>query len=362
MTDRLFCLRLLKYKSVMKTKTQKITILVFILFLIIVMFYSIINRPPVEFETGYRLVMGTLARVIIVAQNSEIAEKAAEDAFTAIENVDDLMSDYKDDSEIGIVNKDAFQKPVQVSEPTFEVIKRSVEFSKLTDGAFDVTVGPLVALFRKEKETQIPPTEEQIEQAKAKVGYEKLILDDVNRTVRFSVEGMKLDLGGIAKGYGIDKAIEAIKKAGALGAMVDVGGDVRCFGTPAKGKKTWLIGIQDPNLEDEDKDNGIILRLKITNEAVATSGDYQQFVIINGQRQSHIINRKTGSGAKGLSSVSIIADNATDSDALATAVSVMGPEKGLALIETLPNIEAILITSPPENKILKSSGADKYIK
>ena len=320
----------------------------------------IINRQPAEFESGYRLVMGTLARIIIVAPNRKIAEKAAEDAFAAIEDVDNLMSDYKDDSEISIVNKEAFQRAVQVSEPTFEVIQRSVEFSKLTDGAFDITVGPLVALFRKEKETQIAPATDEIEQAKSKVGYEKLILDESNRTIRFSVEGMKLDLGGIAKGYGIDKAIEAIQKAGALGAMVDVGGDVRCFGTPSKGKKTWLIGIQDPNLESEKKDNSLILTLKMRDGAVATSGDYQQFVMINGKRQSHIIDRKTGSGAEGLSSVSIITDNATDADALATAVSVMGSEKGMALINKLPDTEAILIPSG-QSELKITSGAEKYI-
>ena len=188
----------------MNTKTRSITIFVFVLFLLIVMSFSIILRQPVEFESGTRLVMGTYARLVVVAQNAGIAEKAAEDGFAAIENVDNLMSDYKEDSEIGIVNKEAFQRPVQVSEPTFEVIQRSVKFSKLTDGAFDVTVGPLVALFRKEKETQVAPTKEEIEEAKTKVGYEKLILDETNKTVRFSVEGMKLDLGGIAKGYGID--------------------------------------------------------------------------------------------------------------------------------------------------------------
>ena len=346
----------------MNTKTRSITIFVFVLFLLVAMFFGITRKQPVEFESGYRLVMGTFARVIVVAPNRKIAEKAAEDAFAAIENVDNLMSDYKDNSEISIVNREAFQRAVQVSEPTFEVIQRSVKFSKFTDGAFDVTVGPLVALFREEKETQNAPTKEEIEQADSKVGYEKLMLDESNRTVRFSVEGMKLDLGGIAKGYGIDKAIEAIQEDGALGAMVDVGGDVRCFGTPSKGKKTWLVGIQDPNLESEKKDNGLILTLKISDGAIATSGDYQQFVMIEGKKQSHIIDRRTGSSAEGLSSVSIVTDNATDADALATAVSVMGQDKGLSLIERLSGTEAILIPSSTSEEIIKSSGAEKYIK
>ncbi len=237
----------------MNTRTRSLTILVFILILITALFYSVIKRRPVEFESGYRLIMGTFARVIVVAPNSETAQKAATDAFAQMEKINDLMSDFKDDSDIGIVNKEAFRKAVKVSDSTFEVIKRSVEFSKLTDGAFDITVGPLVDLFRKSKETKIAPAKEDIENAKAKTGYEKLVLDEANKTVRFTVEGMRLDLGGIAKGYGVDKAMEAIQKDGVIGALVDIGGNIRCFGTPAKGKKTWLVGIQDPNASEKKR-------------------------------------------------------------------------------------------------------------
>ena len=143
--------------------------------------------------------------------------------------------------------------------------------------------------------------------------------------------------------------------------MVDIGGDVRCFGVPPKGKNTWLIGIQDPNLEADTNGTGLILKLKINDGSITTSGDYQQFALIDGKRQSHIINRQTGSGAEGLSSVTIIADNATDADALATAVSVMGAERGVALIEKLPNTEAILIPSG-QTEFIFTSGAEQYIK
>jgi thiamine biosynthesis lipoprotein len=233
----------------------------------------------------------------------------------------------------------------------------------MTDGAFDITVGPLVALFRKAKESKTPPSEEQINQAKTKVGFEKLKLDSKNRTVQFTEKGMLLDLGGIAKGYAIDKSIEAAHRCGAIGAMVDIGGDVRCFGLPPKDRDHWLIGLQDPNSAIEGMEGGgLRLVLKVTNEAVATSGDYQQFVIIEGKRYGHIMNRKTGTSAEGLSSVTIITDNATDADALATAVSVMGAEKGLALIEKLPNTEAILISPQPKYELIKTGGAEKYIK
>jgi thiamine biosynthesis lipoprotein len=273
------------------------------------------------------------------------------------------MSDYKNDSEISRVNQDAAKGPVKVGEDTYEVIKRSVEFSRLTGGAFDVTVGPLMVLFHAEQKQGKAPTEEQIAEAKSKVGFEKLELDDVNRTVHFSVEDMRLDLGGIAKGYAIDKAIEALQRGGATGGMVDIGGDIMCFGMPPAGRDSWVIGVQDPNSVLEGVEgSGLLMTLKVANEAVATSGDYQQFVMIEGKRRSHIMNRTTGSSAEGLSSVTIIADNATDADALATAVSVMGAEKGLALIEKLPHTEAILITSDPKREILKTTGAGKYIK
>jgi thiamine biosynthesis lipoprotein len=218
-------------------------------------------------------------------------------------------------------------------------------------------------LFRQAKENKVAPSEEQIALAKSKVGFEKLKLDSENKTVQFFDKGMLLDLGGIAKGYAIDKAIEAAQGNGAIGAMVDIGGDVRCFGLPPVGKDHWLIGLQDPNSAVEGiSGGGLMLVLKVINAAVATSGDYQQFALIEGKRYSHIMDRKTGTGAEGLSSVTIIADNATDADALATSISVMGAKKGLALIAKLPNTEAILITPQPNYEIIKTSGAEKYVK
>jgi len=344
----------------MDKKSRSIVIFIFAVLLIVALWISIATNRPVELESSYRLVMGTFAHVVVVAKDTETARRCIETAFAEIDKVDELMSDYKSDSEIGIVNKNAAEHAVQVGEATFEVLQRSVEFSRLTEGAFDITVGPLVDLFRAAKEKQVAPEQEEIEKAKSKVGYEKLILDKTNKTVQFTVEGMRLDLGGIAKGYAIDKAIEAMKKNGALGAMVDIGGDIRCFGVPAKGKDRWLIGLQDPNL-NEDSSGGLVLKLRIADGAIATSGDYQQFVLIEGKKYSHIIDRQTGSGAEGPSSVTIIADNATDADALATAVSVMGTEKGLALIEKLPNTEAIVVPSGPKPESIKSTGAAKYI-
>ena len=323
----------------------------------------------VEADSGRRLVMGTFARVVAVAADSSTAKKCIEAALAKIQKVDELMSDYKSDSEISEVNRDGAKRPVKVSESTYEVLRRSVEFSKLTGGAFDVTVGPLVDLWRAAGEANSVPSDNELAAARVRVGYEKLILDANEMSVRFAVEGMRIDLGGIAKGYAIDRAIEAMQSSGAAGGMVEIGGDIRCFGVPAGHKDSWLVGLQDPCKAVEGIGTGeLLLKLKLVNGAVATSGDYQQFILIEGKRHSHIIDRKTAAGAQGLSSATIIANSATDADALATAVSVMGAEKGLALIETIPDTEAILIpafagmTGQPKYELIKTSGAEKYIK
>jgi thiamine biosynthesis lipoprotein len=342
---------------------SRAVIILVCLLLVAISFLSCAGKDPADADSGHQLVMGTFAHIIAVAEDTGTAKKCVQAALEEIHKVDNLMSDYKSDSEISQVNREAGERAVKVSESTYEVLQRSIEFSKMTDGAFDVTVGPLVALFRQAKENKVAPSEQQIALAKSKVGFEKLKLYNEDKTVQFSDKGMLLDLGSIAKGYAIDKAIEAAQSCGAIGAMVDIGGDVRCFGLPPKGKDHWLIGLQDPNSAIEGiGGGGLMLVLKVTNAAVATSGDYQQFVLIEGKRYSHIMNRTTGTSAEGLSSVTIIADNATDADALATSVSVIGAEKGLALIEKRHNTEAILITPQPNYKIIKTSSAEQYIK
>ena len=345
----------------MSRKNSRILVVVVGICLIVTLYFFASDKRDVTGDSGHRLVMGTFARVVAVAADSKIVDKAIEAALSEIQSVDKLMSDYKSDSEISQVNRDGFARAVTVSEPTYEVLKRSIEFSKITGGAFDITVGPLVDLWHSAKKKNAVPSEEELAAAKTKVGFEKLILDDQQRAVRFAVEGMRLDLGGIAKGYAVDKAIEAMQKAGAIGGMVDIGGDLKCFGKPPKGKTKWSIGLQNPKLNKNTDESDLLFVLKLDSAAVATSGDYQQFALIEGKRYSHIINRRTGAGAQGLSSVTIITDSATDADALATAVSVMGAAKGLALIEKMPGVEAILVTSQPNYELIKTNGAEKFL-
>jgi thiamine biosynthesis lipoprotein len=321
----------------------------------------------VESDSGYRLVMGTFANLKTIAKDPRTAKKCVETAFAELKKVDKLMSDYKSDSEISEVNRDAFKRAVKVSKSTFEVLQKSAEFSRLSEGAFDITIAPLTELWRSAAEVNSVPSEAELAVARSKVGYEKLFLDANEMTVRFAVEGMKLDLGGIAKGYAIDRAIEAMQTGGAVGGMVDVGGDIRCFGKPPRGKKTWRIGLENPaesRGSDQTMSAGagtILLILKLNNAAIATSGGYHRFVLVEGKKYSHIMDRDTGASARGMSSVTIISQSAINADALATTVSVMGPEKGLALIEKTPQTEAILITPSPEYQLIKTTGAGKYV-
>ncbi len=323
-------------------------------------------RRPIEIDGGYREVMGTLARVVAVTEHQWQGKRCIDVGFEQLYRIDAMMSDYKNDSELSKVNREAFTNPVKVSPELFEILQKSVKLSRLSNGAFDITVGPLVDLWHKAGEANAVPDENTIAAAKARVGFEKLILDANERTVRFAVEGMRLDLGGIAKGYAVDKAVEAMRREGAIGGMVCASGDIRCFGKPAD-KDTWRVGLQNPVAANPPDSNGaigaeqVLMVLKVNDMAVSTSGDYRRFVTIGGKRYSHIIDTNTATGANKLSSDTILAANAVDADALSTAVNVMGAERGLALVESLDGVEAILITAGPEYKVVKSRGADTYL-
>ncbi|MDD5063212.1 MAG: FAD:protein FMN transferase [Phycisphaerae bacterium] len=319
------------------------------------------NAGRVDADSGMREVMGTFARVVAVAADSNTAKGCIEDAFAEIKEVEKLMNYHKSDSEISELNRDGFARAVRVSKSTYEVIEKSVRFSKLSSGAFDVTVGPLVDLWHSAEEANSLPSDAELQRVHSKVGCDKLIRDANERSVRFAAKGMRVDLGGIAKGYAIDKAVEAMQKGGAAGGMVDIGGEIRCFGSPPAGQNIWRIGLQDPVANDVMNAGKPLFILRLTDSAVATSGHYHRFVTIGGKKYSHIINPESGHSSESLASVTIICPSAADADALSTAVSVMGREKGLALIETIPDAEAILITSPPEYKVIKTSGAEKFI-
>jgi thiamine biosynthesis lipoprotein len=328
------------------------------------MYYFVMETfgPVIEVDGGSRKIMGTFNRIVAVAKTERKANRAIKAGFDELVRIDAMMSDYKADSELSKVNRGAFAKAVKVSPELFEILQISESYSRVSSGAFDITVGPLVDLWKR---AGIPDAN-TIAAAKAKVGYEKLVLDAKNQTVRFAVDGMRLDLGGIGKGYAVDKAVEAMKRKGAKGGLVDSGGNIRCFGRPAH-KGNWLIGIQDPNsaysgqrtADSVEEAEEPMMVLKLVDCAVATSGDYQRFVMVGGKKVSHIIDTNTATGASKMASDTIIAQKAVDADAISTAVNVLGAEKGLDLVDSLLGVEAIIVTA--EGKVVKSSGAEDYL-
>lgn len=347
----------------MKNRIGFIVIAAVVGFLLVLLYVDAATRAPVKVDSGYRVIMGTFSRVVVVARSEKAGRACIAAAFKVQRRIESLMSYHRPDSELNRVNRHAAERPVPVNPLTFEVLQKAVYFSELSGGAFDVTVGPLVDLWRAAGDANEPPSEAALTEARLRVGYEKLILEPKEMTVQFATEGMRIDLGGIAKGFAIDKSVEAVRKGGALGGMVDIGGDIRCFGRPPEGQEHWRIGLQDPTEATEDLITGEpLLILQLSDAAVTTSGDYRRYTTVAGRKQSHIMDAQTGRGANQLVSVTIIAPNATTADALATAVSVLGPQKGLALIETLPAVETILLPAGEDAGPILSQGAAAYVK
>ena len=318
--------------------------------------YTARRDPFVVENSGYRMIMGTVAQVTVVADSTAAARRCIDQAFRAMDLVNESMNDRDPESELSHLNDTAFEQEVRVSPELFSVLYAAQQYSQISGGAFDATVGPEVALWRAMEKSGTPPTPQQIEQARAKVGYEKLILNPQEQTVQFEREGMRLDLGGIAKGYAIDQAIDAIKQNGGAGGMVDIGGDIRCFGAAPGRSHGWIIGLQDPRQE-----GNLIAQLRMHDEAVATSGDYRRFVEVEGKRESHILNPATSQSADALISVTVLAPTAMEADALATAVSVMGRERGMKMIESLAETEGFLIAADHPAVLIKTSGAAHYL-
>jgi thiamine biosynthesis lipoprotein len=313
-------------------------------------------RPGLEYyNSGFKELMGTFVQVTVTAVNKQQAQEYIDAAFERMSQINLQMNDHDPNSPISQLSMTAYLRPVAISPELFEVIETSLHYSKLSDGAFDITVGPETRLWRKMAQTGQKPSDEEIAAAKAKVGYEKLTLDKANQTIQFAVEGMKLDVGAIAKGYAVDLAVGILQEKGVVGGMVDIGGNIRCFGQGPGKNGRWLIGLQDPRHEED-----ILTKLRLNDMAVATSGDYRRVIVIDRQPYSHILNPKSGESVRELASVTIIAPTATDADALSTTVSVLGKEKGLALIKQLGNAEAILITTQEPDKLIETPGVQGF--
>ncbi len=283
--------------------------------------------------------------ITLYAPDDATAKRAAAAAFARIKQIDEIMSDYNPSSELSKLSDTApSPQPVPLSNDLWTVLKRSQEISELTGGAFDCTVGPVVKLWRRARRTGQLPTDEAIAKAKQAVGYRFLELDAAHHTARLTKPGMRLDLGGIAKGYGSVAAIETLKQHGITRALVAGSGDI-AVSDPPPGKRGWRIGLEPLEL------NGPPTRyVEIANAGISTSGDSVQHVRIGGKQYSHVINPLTGIALTDHCSVTVIASDATTTDGLSTGLSVMGPEAGLAMIEKVPGAAAF-ITRKPADKV-----------
>jgi thiamine biosynthesis lipoprotein len=273
--------------------------------------------------------MGVAVRLVVYAPKESVAQDACRAAFDRFEELEQVMSDYRPTSELMRLCDRAGGPPVRVSRDLYDVLSRSQEVSRRSDGAFDVTVGPLVKLWRTSRKNLTLPTPEEIAEAKAKVGWRKMLLDPKKRTVRLLVTGMKLDLGGIGKGYGADQAIRVLRKYGIRSALVEAGGDIVVSDSPP-GTNGWRIAVAN---RTDRPDDTTPEELFVHHSAVSSSGDTEQSVEIGGKRYSHIVNPATGLGLTNRVAVTVIASNGSTSDPLTKAMSILPKERALAVAQ-----------------------------
>lgn len=276
------------------------------------------------------------------------AGMAIQAAFDEIARIEHVTSEWMDDSELTRFNDAAGDAPMKLSPDLFTVLLRSREISEVTDGRFDVTFYGVGQLWKFEPGAK-PPPDAAIQAKRALVDWRRLELDAGTRSGRLATAGMKVGLGAIAKGYAVDRASALLVARGFANHVVEGGGDTYASGT--KGGKPWMVGVQDPHK------GGVVGALPSTDIAVVTSGDYERFFEYEGRRYAHILDPKTGyplEMAHSFQSITVVGPNAMDADGFATAVAVMGPEGGMAFIESQPQLEAVLITR--DDRVLVSSG------
>ncbi len=291
--------------------------------------------------------MGTRIAVELAADDPAAGEKAIDAVIAEMHRIDTTMSVYKPDSEVSRVNRDAAAGPVKVDPELAALVARALEFSKMSDGAFDITYASVGYLY--DYRAHKHPTEAQIKAALPGISWRHVIVDLPGSTIRFTQPGVRIDLGGIAKGYAVDTSIAILQKLGITHATVTAGGDSRIIGD--RGGRPWVVGIRHP-----DDKNRVIARIPLEDAAISTSGDYERYFDEKGVRYHHIIDPKTGKSPHGIRSVTVIAPTSTFAEGLTKSVFIMGPERGLALVESKPDCDAVVVTA--EGKVLYSKGLE----
>ncbi len=296
-----------------------------------------LNTALTVYRRALRL-MGNRFELSVVADNEEWANACMDRAIAEIQRIEQLLTTFSDNSQTNLINRNAGIGPVKVDQEVFDLISRSLKISSLTQGAFDITYGSIdKSLWNFDVAMKALPDAETARKAVKLINYRNVALDAANCTVFLCKKGMRIGFGGIGKGYAADRAKMVLQQQGAESGVVNASGDLTAWGLQPNGDK-WTIGVANPDMAGQ-----AFSYMSITGMAVATSGNYEKFVMIDGKKYSHTINPRTGLPVTGIKSVTIITANAEIADAMATPVTIMGIRAGLDLVNQMQGIEAIII-------------------
>lgn len=295
-----------------------------------------------------QMLMGTVVWVSAVASNEREAQHASAAGLAEIRRLEELLSTWIPESELSRVNAAAGVKPIAVSEETIQVLERSREMNRLTEERFNIAIGPAVEAWNFSREGRVP-SQWKLDAVRPLINLANLQINRNTKTVYLAVSGMRIDIGGIGKGYAADLAAAVMQKAGATAGVVAISGDIKTFGHMPEGKR-FQFGIQHPR-----KERGHLLAsVTLENEAVSTAGDYERYFEYQGVRYHHILDPQTLQPAKLSQSVTIVAREGVVADGLDTGIFVMGPVRGMALIESLPGVEGVIVGQ--DGTVMVSSG------
>jgi len=292
-------------------------------------------------------IMGTRITVELWSEDTLAANSAIDAVIAEMERIDREMSTYKPDSEITRVNGQAARRSVKIGAELFELLKTSIEYSVLTDGAFDITYASVGFMY--DFHAHQKPSDEQIASKLPAINYKHIVLNEKDRTVRFTHPNVRIDLGGIGKGHAVDRGIAILQARGIQHALVTAGGDSRIIGD--RFGKPWIIGIRHP-----DDKSRVIAKIPLVDTAISTSGDYERYFDEGGTRYHHILDPRTGRSASRVRSATILAPTATRTDGLSKTAFVLGAEAAMKIYNKLADVDAILVT--PEGKVLYSKGIE----
>lgn len=292
-------------------------------------------------------IMGTRIVVELWAENRDQGDAAIEAVLAEMRRIDTDMSTYKPTSEVSIVNTQAAATPVRISQELFELLTNALEYSRITDGAFDITYASVGYLY--DFRGHVRPTQTQIERALPGINYRHVLLDPKARTVKFSQAGIRIDLGGIGKGHAVDQGIRVLQSRGIAHALVTAGGDSRIIGD--RFGKPWVVGIRHPDRKEE-----VIARIPLEDAAISTSGDYERYFDEDGVRYHHIIDPHTGQSASKVRSATLIGPTATRTDGLSKTAFVLGAQRAIEIYNRLEDVDAIVVT--PDGRVLYTKGLE----